>query len=399
MLTAEFIASHRNDDVSLLALQAARYPTVDMPFALTQIEGWQKARQKIPSWAATEGIVYPPRRAMEQCSSEATARYKRRLVARWTQQCPPGRALTMVDLTGGAGVDSAFLAPLFSKVTFIDRDAHLCAIAQSNFKCLGVGQIDVVCGAAEDLFPAMKPCFLAYVDPDRRSARGRHIVLSSCTPDVIALNTLLLQRAAVTMIKCSPMLDWHDAVRTLRGVRQVHIVAVDNECKELLLVLAAPSAADGRVQVCCTNDGDTITFDMSAEQGRQPPLAPPLTAQQRGFLYEPHAAVMKGGCFALVGERYGLAMVARDSHLFLSPEEIGTFCGRRFVIERVSTMNKSDVKALLGPLTQANIVVRNFPLSAAALRQRLALRDGGDSYLFATTDSAQRHWLLLCRRL
>ena len=394
----EFIREHRHDDVRQLALQAARYPDIDMQQALQQIAGWQTARTKLPEWAATDGIIYPPRLSMEQCSSEATAKYKAKVL-------DPSPS-TIIDLTGGFGVDFSYMARGFQKAVYVERQPHLCEAARHNFQLLGLENAEVVCGDGVEYLKNMPYPFNAqsrltiYLDPARRDENGKMTyAISNCTPDVVALKDLLLEKAGRVMIKLSPMLDWHKAVDDLGEVVEVHIVSVDNECKELLLVLAKNPAAPLRV-VCANirHDTETELFEfIPSNDNLSIPLFPVL--RERDFLYEPNASIMKAGCFAEVADHFGVQPTGSNSHLFLSPQFIPDFPGRKFQIEQVTSMNKKELKHVIGGLTKANITVRNFPLSVAELRKRLKLADGGDTYIFATTLGEKDHVLLITKQI
>ena len=393
----EFIREHRHDDVRQLALQAARYPDIDMQQALQQIAGWQTAFTKLPEWAATGGIIYPPRLSMEQCSSEATAKYKAKVLYPTSS--------SFIDLTGGFGVDFSYMARSFQKAVYVERQPHLCEAARHNFQLLGLENAEVVCGDGVEYLKNLPSPFNAqshltiYLDPARRDENGKKTyAISDCTPDVVALKDLLLEKAGRVMIKLSPMLDWHKAVDDLGEVVEVHIVSVDNECKELLLVLAKNPAAPLRV-VCANirHDTETEMFEFfPSNDSLSIPLFPAL--RERDFLYEPNASIMKAGCFAEVADRFGVQPTGSNSHLFLSPQFVPDFPGRKFQIEQVTSMNKKELKHVIGGLTKANITVRNFPLSVAELRKRLKLADGGDTYIFATTLGEKDHVLLITKQ-
>lgn len=380
--TIAFIRQNADGDVRQLALRGTKDPEVDLPFALDQIAGRQTARHKLPSWAAIDDIVYPPHLSMEQCSSEQTARYKSRLV---------GSGGTLVDLTGGFGVDFSFLARGFQRAVYVERQEHLCAIARENFQLLGLTQAEVVCGDSADYLRAMSPVDVIYVDPARRDGHGaRTYGISDCTPDVLALRDQLLSKAKTVLLKLSPMLDWRKAVSDLgeQYVREVHIVSVGNECKELLLLLGS---GNGR-RLFCVNDD--YVFEPTTQTAQTP-----QTAHFPHYLYEPNASIMKAGCFAELSQHYGVAPVARDSHLFVSSDLVTGFPGRSFQIDAVTTMNKRDLKETLQGLTQANITVRNFPLSVAELRRRLKLSEGGSTYIFATTLATGDRRLFVCHKV
>jgi hypothetical protein len=380
--TIAFIHQNAEADVRQLALRGTKDPEVDLPFALDQIAGRQTARHKLPSWAAIDGIVYPPHLSMEQCSSEQTARYKARLI---------GSGSTMVDLTGGFGVDFSFLARGFQRAVYVERQEHLCAIARENFRLLGLSQAEVVCGDSTDYLQTMSPVDVIYADPARRDNHGaRTYGISDCTPDVLALRDLLLSKARQVLLKLSPMLDWRKAVSDLgeQYVREVHIVSVGNECKELLLLLGSGSGQ----RLFCVNDDQV--FEPTAQTAQIP-----QAAHSPHYLYEPNASIMKAGCFTELSQHYGVAPIAHDSHLFISADYVGGFPGRSFQIDAVTTMNKRDLKETLQGLTQANITVRNFPLSVAELRRRLKVSEGGSTYIFATTLATGDRRLFVCHKV
>ncbi|WP_028910981.1 class I SAM-dependent methyltransferase [Prevotella sp. MA2016] len=381
--TLAFIRSHANDDVRQLALQGKKNPEVDMTYALDQIAGRQKARVKIPSWAANDGIAYPPHLSMEQCSSEATARYKARIA---------GKGQKIVDLTAGFGVDMAFMSANFAEAVHVEQQAALCAISSANYACLGLRHIQVVCSDGVDYLHQMEHADLIFIDPARRDEHGgRTYGIADCTPNILEIIDEMLEKAHRVMIKLSPMLDWQKAVSDIGNVSEVHIVSVGNECKELLLVVER-EARD--IRFFCVNDSQVFNYTIGDETGN---FYQASTSPQ--YLYEPNASVMKAGCFQLIAKRFGISQPDKNSHLFLSDQIIPDFPGRGFVIERTCTMNKRELKTGLEGITKANIAVRNFPLSVAELKKRLKLKDGGDVYIFATTDAQKGHLLLVCRKI
>lgn len=442
--TREFVAMHRNEDVRELALKAKRVEGLDLPLALDQIAGWQIARKKLPQWASCEGIVYPPHISMEQCSSQFTAQYKSEIAQTLLAPAATVRARvsdsgesdnqttksepqlsnsgesdncevemclrmsdspesdtlversSMVDLTGGFGVDFSYLARGFSQATYVERQRHLCDLAEHNMAALGLDQARIVCGDGVEYLRQMGPVDFIYLDPARRDEHGsRTYAIEDCTPNVLELRDLLLAKSQYTLVKLSPMLDWRKAVADFDGtVREVHIVATGNECKELLLVLGQqvheePSAP----RVFCVNDNQRIDYDSAAyTQGLR--IGGKPLPEAKNYLYEPNASIMKAGCFDLVEERFGVAQVGPSSHLFVSATPVADFPGRGFAIEAIGGMNKKDIKRLLNGTKQANIAVRNFPLTAPQLRKKLKLADGGPVYLFGTTMQGCDHVLL-----
>lgn len=442
--TREFVAMHRNEDVRELALKAKRVEGLDLPLALDQIAGWQIARKKLPQWASCEGIVYPPHISMEQCSSQFTAQYKSEIAQTLLAPAATVRARVsdsgesdnqttksepqlsdsaesvmqtaksafqlsdspesdtlvakraMVDLTGGFGVDFSYLARGFSQATYVERQRHLCDLAEHNMAALGLDQARIVCGDGVEYLRQMGPVDFIYLDPARRDEHGsRTYAIEDCTPNVLELRDLLLANSQYTLVKLSPMLDWRKAVADFDGtVREVHIVATGNECKELLLVLGQqvheePSAP----RVFCVNDNQRIDYDSAAyTQGLR--IGGKPLPEAKNYLYEPNASIMKAGCFDLVEERFGVTQVGPSSHLFVSATPVADFPGRGFAIEAIGGMNKKDIKRLLNGTKQANIAVRNFPLTAPQLRKKLKLADGGPVYLFGTTMQGCDHVLL-----
>ena len=413
---------HRDEDVRELALKAKRVDGLDLPLALDQIAGWQIASKKLPQWASCEGIVYPPHISMEQCSSQFTAQYKSEIAQTLLKPATTVRARVsdsaesdtlvakraMVDLTGGFGVDFSYLARGFSQATYVERQRHLCDLAAHNMAALGLDQARIVCGDGVEYLRQMDPVDFIYLDPARRDEHGaRTYAIEDCTPNVLELRNLLLAKSQCTLVKLSPMLDWRKAVADFDGaVREVHIVATGNECKELLLVLGRPAHSDARdgvdgagshwrlaPHVFCVNDDQRIDYDSATyTQGLR--IGGKPLPEAKNYLYEPNASIMKAGCFDLVEERFGVTQIGPSSHLFVSEQQIADFPGRGFAIEAVGSMNKKDTKRLLNGAKQANIAVRNFPLTAPQLRKKLKLADGGTVYLFGTTMQGGGHVLL-----
>ena len=387
MTNEQFIAQNKDADVHALAL-AKVPPGIDLHYCLQQIEGRQIAQRKLPSWAKTEGITYPVKLSLEQCSSEQTALYKQQLVKRLL---PEGRQ-NMADLTGGFGIDFSFLAQVFDKADYVERNEQLCEIARHNFPLLGLKDAHVHSMTSEKFTDEMGNFSLIYLDPSRRDANGRKMVaLSDCSPDIEALQDTLLSHAPLVVVKLSPMLDIQDSLRRLPSVSEVHVVSVDGECKEVLLVLCREK---GSVTYHCTNiSAKTQTFSTDT-QNVEPIIAP---CPER-YLYEPNASIMKAGCFNEVANTFGVSALAPNSHLFVSDSLVVDFPGRAFHIDAITTLNKRELRTALAGITQANITVRNFPLTVAQLRSRLKLSEGGSTYIFATTLADKSHVLLICRK-
>lgn len=399
MTTAEFIREYRERDIRQLALQANRFPDVDMPYALDQIQGWQIARRKLPKWAACDGVIFPPHLSMEQCSSEPTAQYKLNLAMEWASRV--GHASRMTDLTGGFGVDFSFTSCAFAAATYVERNEQLCHIVEHNLPLLGLNNATVVCADAVEYLSTVEPQTMLFLDPARRDEHGaKTVMLADCTPDVVQLLPKLLEKSRFTMLKLSPMLDWHKAVDDLQGtVREVHIVSVGGECKELLLVLS--TVVESELKVYCADlstASDTSSLFVYTPGSSAPVANSTFNIQHSTFLFEPNASIMKAGCFDELALAYGVSPVSRNSHLFLSDEPVEDFPGRSFVVERVTTMNKGELRKTLVGIEKANIATRNFPLTVAELRKRLKIKDGGDVYIFATTTTEGEHLLLISRK-
>lgn len=386
--TLDFIRLHRTDDVRTLALRAAKHNDINLTQALQQIAGWQAARRKLPCWSTTEGVLYPPHLSMEQCSSEQTAVYKAEVL---------GTGEAMADLTGGFGVDCSYLARGFRRAAYVERNGELCALARHNFPLLGCPHIEVHEAEAEDYLRGMTPVDCLFLDPARRDSHGgRTVAIADCTPDVKALRPLLLAKARRVLVKLSPMLDITLALRDLPGVIEVHVVSVQNECKELLLLLTPDAVTDGPTFHCVNFAADIRRFSFTAAEEQQ--AVCPLTSAPGAYLYEPNASLLKAGAFRVPASRFGLQKLHTNSHLYTSDTFVADFPGRSFRVEDVCTFGKKELKALTAPLTQANLTVRNFPSSVADLRKRLKLREGGDTYLFATTLADERKVILKCKK-
>ena len=446
--TQDFIRQYQDDDVRQLAFLGSKYPEVDMPFALDQIRGRKMARVKLPRWASLEGIIYPPHISMEQCSSESTALYKAELAARLLglpasssgTEMKAENEIEFVDLTGGFGVDFSYIAArLGVKSMYVERQAHLCEAAKENFGRLGLKNAIVKNGDGIEVLHSFHPkkkdaasdddslgitydqprsllktnlgLKIIFIDPARRDDAGNKVVsLKDCTPDVTVLQEEMFLKSDYVIIKLSPMLDWHRAISELSHVREVHIISVNNECKELLLVLSArnmgemeASSADGEVKhagnlrIYCINDAQSFVCDELDMESSQVKIAP-STLEEMLYLYEPNASLMKAGCFGVLSGRYDARMLSKNSHLFVSREPIAAFPGRSFRIIAVSSFNKKELKRHLSGITKANIATRNFPLSVAELRKRLKLKDGGKTYIFATTLSDESHVLMITEK-
>ena len=386
--TLRFIEENARADVRSLALQAKKYPQVDMAMAVVQIAGRQIAEAKVPSWYHTEGLLYPKHLSMEQCSSEATAIYKAGLV----------EGDSFADLTGGFGIDCSFLSRKFKQADYVERQAELCELAKHNFPLLGLS-IGVHNEDGVEYLKQMQPVDCLFLDPARRDGHGgKTVAIADCEPDVSALEDLLVEKAKKVMVKLSPMLDLSLALKHLKYVREVHIVSVNNECKELLLILQKESASSDITIHCehIVNASEHQSFSFTQEQERTSDC--PLATEVGAYLYEPNASILKAGAYRSLTQTYACKKLHASSHLYTSEQFIEDFPGRRFHVEAVSGFGKKELKEFLQGMEKANLTIRNFPSSVADLRKRLKLKEGGEDYLFATTLADESKVMIKCRK-
>ena len=370
-ITKRFIRENLNADVPTLALKKAPVGT-DVSLALRQIAARQLLMKKVPSWAENEDLLFPAHLSIEQCSSESSAKYKANLL----------EGETFVDLTGGLGIDTYFISQHFQQADYVERQAELCDLAKHNFEVLKAN-VKVWNETAEEYLEhcTQKDCI--FIDPARRDEHGRKTVsISDCTPDVAALQEVLLEKANKVMVKLSPMLDISKALEELHHVSEAHVVAVANECKELDIIMER--GYQGEPKFVCVNlltQQPDLHFTMEEEKNCPSHFAEGVS----NYLYEPNPAVMKTGCFRLLTERYDVLKLHKNSNLYTSEQLVPDFPGRIFEVEGWAPYNKKLKQTLLANVEKASIAVRNFPLSVAELRKTLKIGDGDETYLFATT--------------
>lgn len=366
----QFIRDHENHDPFQLILQAKKYPDLPIKAIAAQIRARQKAKTKLPAWYHTPGIIFPSILALEQCSSEATARYKSSLIA--------GKRL--VDLTGGAGVDTYYMSRHFDQTDYIEQNETLTAVTRHNFQILQAHNMHVHTTQAETFLQNLsQQVDCIYVDPARRGDQAQKVYkLEDCTPNVIDLKGLLIAKATSVLIKTSPMLDIEAAVHALQYVAKVFVVALHNECKEVLYLLNPEACQDPEITAVNLQHADRqiLSFTKNAETTAEVAYSQPLR-----YLYEPNAAILKAGAFKSVAKLYGVFKLHPHTHLYTSDQLIPDFPGRIFSCEAVTAYNKRDVRAYL-PGGKANISTRNFPNTVQEARKKLGLADGGEYYLF-----------------
>ena len=433
-----FVKEHINDDVRDLALKAARYPDVDMANALVQIKGYQAIKQKVPAWYACESLQFPPTLSLEQSSSEATARYKAALLDAFL---PMESRKKGVDLTGGLGVDAYFLSETFDEYVYVERQELLCQLARHNFSQLDRGHISVQCAEAEEYLRSMNPVDFIFLDPARRDDKGKKVfALQDCTPDVSALFSSLREKCRLLMIKLSPMLDISLALKQLASVAACHVLALDNDCKELLLCCrfendASHGSLDGassevRIHACnllskrnlaqefaFTREEESqaicrfasLGTSSSASLGTSVASVASVTSVdsvttvgENGlaghFLYEPNVALLKAGAYKILTQRFDLQKLHLNTHLYVSAVLQADFPGRVFKIVEALSPSAKETKKRLQSLQQVNVATRNYPESVETIRKKYRIKEGGQLYLFAATLADNQRVLLLCEK-
>ncbi len=426
----DFIKKHLNDDVNKLAL--SKFPEeIDKQFVIRQIQAQQILKKKLPSWAENDELIFPKKLSLEQCSSELTAKYKAQLSTKLHETSRKISADScdlvdeeriLVDLTGGMGVDTAFLSDNFDNTYYVEMQEELCDIARHNFQILNKN-IEVVNDNAEHFLTICGEVDCIYLDPARRDEYGRKMVsLHDCSPDVAELQDVLFEKAKTIMVKLSPMLDIDIVKKELKNIKEIHIIAVKNECKEILVLLSQqtlPIAHGSQLIATDLRENWNFSFTEDEEQNAEWTLADKVGK----YLYEPGVAFMKAGCFKLLSQKYNLDKLHRNSHLYTSDELVPDFPGRIFEVIDVVPFDKKAKKNLWetqrrkdakmqsvedsatlslcdsATLKKANIAVRNFPLSAEELKKNLGLQDGSEFYIFGTTMKGEKKIVVLAKKV
>lgn len=384
-----FIYDNRDADVLQLVLLSSRFPKVDMPFAIRQIHGKQKIKSKVPVFYNSESVIYPAQLSLEQSSSESTAQYKSSIC----------NGYSLVDLTGGFGVDCFFMSEQFKQVTYVEHQKELCELALHNFRVFNRNQIQVIHSETEKFLEEMDHVDWIYIDPARRNPNGKKVVvLSDCEPDVSVLYPLLLIKATRVMMKLSPMMDISAAIRDLPNTDEIHIISVENECKEVLLILN--QTVRNNIKVKTINFGknkDNQLFEYYLDDESNAEIT--ISSKVDKYLYEPNAAIMKSGAFKLIGNRFQIHKLNKNTHLYTSNELFTEFPGRIFEVTGQQGISKKELKNLVLRIPKANISIRNFPLSVDEIRKKLTIRDGGDVYLFACTIGDEQKVIIETKKL
>ncbi|CAN5457752.1 hypothetical protein BH23BAC1_BH23BAC1_02420 [soil metagenome] len=372
----KFIQDHLSDDPVSLLLKSNKYTDIPLKEVVTQIKARQDLKHKLPGWVAEKCIIFPPTLSQEQSSSQKTAEYKASIIS--------GQSL--IDLTGGAGVDTFYLSKSFSEVTYIEPNIDLFELGIHNLTCLGALNIKFFNSKAEDFLlkdSANKADWL-YLDPDRRGNQNKKLyLLSDGQPDVIRFLPHFFTLGNKVLIKTSPMLDIARAIDKLKKVSEVHVVAVNNEVKEVLYIVEADPSKEISITTCNLieqNNFQKYQYNLSEELNAEVHYSLPLN-----YLYEPNVAILKSGAFKSIAKAFSLLKLHSNSHLYTSLKIHHDFPGRKFKIIDAISYNKKALLSIL-PAKKANITVRNFPYSVQEIRNKTGVKEGGEIYLFATTD-------------
>ncbi|MBP3763386.1 MAG: class I SAM-dependent methyltransferase [Bacteroidales bacterium] len=395
----DFVLAHQDDDTARLLLSAARYPDIDMPLAVQQIEGRRTAREKWPSLPACEEFRYPPRLNREQASSEATALHKARVAARL---CDAATSVRVADLTGGMGIDTLSIAQHIASegrppahVDYVERDASLCSLMEHNRQVLGLEGIDVHCADSMEWLASCSGAFdILYLDPARRGKGGRRVAaFEDCEPNLLRHMELLRSRCRWLMVKASPMIDIDLACRQLGDVAEVHVVSVKGECKEVLFVCGQH---EGETAIHCALLGHRgVLRDCCFTRSEEVAAEAAYCSAVARYLYEPDAALMKAGPYNAICRWTGTEKLGRNTHLYTSDRLVADFCGRTLrVLSELKPNPKAVAEAIPGG--RAHVLVRNYPAEAADLQRRLGLKEGGDLFVVAATVGQEKNLLLCC---
>ena len=352
-------------------------------FLARQTEGRKIVATKLPSWAENMSILFPVKISLEQCSSEATALYKAGLVS--------GKSL--VDLTGGFGVDCSFLSKNFSSVDYVEQNEELCQIAEHNFAALGLN-IRVNNAESVSFLADMPSVDCIYIDPARRDVKGKKTAdLSLCSPNLLEIRDILLKKCNTLLIKLSPMFDISSALEVFPECKQVHVVSVKNECKELLLLVEGGFCGETEI-VCVDLDELGVRSEELGVRSKESLLTVNYSVS-KNYLYEPNASIMKAGLFKTVAKRYNVQKLHPSTHLYTSEELVPNFPGRSFEIKKVTKVQRKEIQ----DIDKANLSIRNFPGNVADLKKKLKLKDGGNTYIFACTLHDNSKVLIVCEKL
>lgn len=380
-----FIDSNLKSDLASLLLKGIQFDDVSAKEVIEQIEAKQRCEKKLPTWFNAKNIYYPNKLNIEQTSSEITAAYKASLV----------NGIALIDLTGGFGIDTYYFSKRIEKVTHCEINETLSEIVQHNYKTLSVNNSNCINGNGIDTLKHIdQPFDWVYLDPSRRdNSKKKVFLLSDCTPNVKTFQGLFLKYAKHVMIKTSPLLDIKATKNDLKHVKQLHIVAVNNEVKELLWVLERSYTSEFKIKTVniIKSEQQIFEFNFEDESGAAIEYTRPLT-----YLFEPNAAILKAGAFNSISCKLNIPKLHKHSHLYTSDELID-FPGRCFKIEKIIPLNKKAFAK--EKINKANVTTRNFPLSVGDIRKKLKIKDGGNIYLFFTTNLEDEKVIIVCHKI
>lgn len=380
----DFILQHENEDTANLILSHSKSKELPIALAVAQIQSRKKAKTKLPEWYNTQGVLFPHGVPIEQCSSEITAKYKSKLI----------EGNSLVDLTGGTGVDTYYLSKQFQSATYIEQNQGLCDLAFHNFGMLN-SKINVVHSSAENYLTILKASVdWIYIDPARRDQNSRKVFrIEDCTPNLIELQDILQEKSKGILIKYSPLLDISEIIRSVINIKEIHIVSINNECKELLIILKKSSASI-KIKTINFQGSENQIFDFDPKEEDSCSMS--LTLPQK-YLYEPNSSIMKAGAFKVIAKEYNLNKLHSNSHLYTSEKLVNNFPGRAFQIVGMEALKKKGLSKIL-PNGKANVKTRNFPISVRDIKKKLSIKDGGEVYIFATTLMNNKHILIITKK-
>jgi len=380
----DFINENLNTNIAKLIFKGSPFEKIAIQEIVEQIEAKKKAESKLPSWFKTPNIYYPNKTNIEQCSSEITANYKTNKLS----------GTSIIDISGGFGVDTYYFSKQFKEVTHCEINASLSKLVDHNFKLLKTAQINTLSDdGIEYLAKTRKHFDWIYADPSRRNElKGKVFMLKDCEPNIPENLELLLQCSNNILIKASPMLDISQALTELQFTKEVHVVAVQNEVKELLFVLENNYQKEICIKAINIQKEIINSFESIYKNDVEVKYSLPQT-----YLYEPNSAILKAGLFNEVSHQLNLFKLHNNSHLYTSSELVN-FPGRRFKVHKIIPYSPKEIKKHI-PLLKANVTVRNFPESVTQIRKKTKLKDGGNEYLFFTTDNNNKHIVLVCLKV
>jgi len=387
--TEKFISENIQSDLNKLMLMKRSDASIDYDFAFRQIAGLQRIRYKIPLFYDTDNILFPPQLNIEQSSSQSTALYKSTLC----------EGNTFIDITAGFGVDFFFISGKFENAIYVDRNEELCKIAEHNFRSLGATNVVVNIDDAVDFIHKMPVSDCVLIDPARRDKHGgKTVFLVDCEPNISKIYQKILEKTNLLMIKLSPMLDITAAINALTNVFEVHIVSVENECKEVLLLLKPEIHTTIKfVAINILKNNSAEKFEFSKESEFMAICN--YSSIIENYLYEPNSSVLKAGAFKSIANAFNLNKLNKNTHLYTSEKAILDFPGRSFKVVKVWPFNKKELQNLKNQIPKANISTRNFPLKPEELKKKIGIADGGDTYLFGCTLANESKVIIQCEKV